>query len=60
MVKSMRHWKLKGGAIGCSGPSWVREGGGSGRPVVKSYLPTSTIMTKRDGADCSRVQFFLG
>jgi hypothetical protein len=49
-----------GRAIGCSGPSWVKEGGGSGRPVVKSCLPTSTIMMKRDGADCSRVQFFLG
>jgi hypothetical protein len=48
------------GAIGCLGPSRVREGGGSGRQVVKSCLPMSTVMRKRDDADCSQVQFFLG
>jgi hypothetical protein len=48
------------GAAGCSGPFRVEEGGRSGRQVVKSSLPTSTVMRKRDSADCSRVQFFLG
>jgi hypothetical protein len=41
------------------GPVPGRGGGGSGRHVVKSYLPTSTIMRKIDGADCSCVQFFF-
>jgi hypothetical protein len=26
--------------------------------VAKSYLPTSTVTRKRDGVDCSWVQFF--
>jgi hypothetical protein len=34
-------------APGCLGPSWVEEGGGSGRQVVKSCLSTSTVMRKR-------------
>jgi hypothetical protein len=59
-AKSMRYWKLLDRATGCPGPSWVGEGGGSGRQVAKSYLLTSTIMRKRDGTDCSRIQFFLG
>jgi hypothetical protein len=53
MVKSVRYWKLLG-------PSWVGEGGGLGRQVAIFCLLISTIMRKRDGADCSRVQFFLG
>jgi hypothetical protein len=28
--------------------------------MVKSYLPTSTIMRKRDGVNCPRVYIFLG
>jgi hypothetical protein len=60
LVKSRRYWKLLDGVIGCPGPSWVKEGRGSGRQVVKSCMPTSTVMRKRDGADCSWFQFFLG
>jgi hypothetical protein len=60
LVKSRRYWKLLDGAIGCLGPSWVEEAGGSGRQVVKFCLPTSIVMRKRDGANCSRVQFSLG
>jgi hypothetical protein len=48
------------GATGCPGSSQVREGGGSGTQVAESCLPTSTVMRKRDGVDCSQVQFFLG
>jgi hypothetical protein len=58
LVKSVVHWKHLGEATGCLGLSWVREGGGSGIQVAKSCLPTSTVMRKGDGADCSRVQFF--
>jgi hypothetical protein len=47
-------------ATGCPGLSRVGKGGGSGRQVAKSCVPTSTIMRKRDGVECSRVQFFLG
>jgi hypothetical protein len=59
VVKSMRYWKVLKGATGQPGPARVREGGGLGRQVLKSYLPTSTVVRKRDGVDCSRVQFFL-
>jgi hypothetical protein len=45
--KSTQFWKLLGGVIGCPGPSRVREGGAPGRQVVKSCLPTSTVMRKR-------------
>jgi hypothetical protein len=31
-----------------------------GSQVVKSRLPTSTIMRKIDGVDCSQIHFFLG
>jgi hypothetical protein len=58
MVKSMRYWKLLGGTTECSDPSWVMEGGESGRQVLKYSLPSSTAMRKRDGADYSQVQFF--
>jgi hypothetical protein len=47
-------------APGCPGPSRVEEGGGSDRQVVKSCLPTSTVMRKRDSADFYWVQFYLG
>jgi hypothetical protein len=47
-------------STGCPGPSRVGEGGGPSRQLVKSCLPTSTVMRKRYGVDCSRVQFFLG
>jgi hypothetical protein len=60
LKKSIWYWKLSGGATGCPGLSQVEEEGGLGRQMVKSCLPTSTVMRKRDGADCSRVQFFLG
>jgi hypothetical protein len=60
MAKSMRYWKLLDGAIGCPGPSQVREGGRSGKKLVKSCLPTSIVMRKRDSVECSRFQFFLG
>jgi hypothetical protein len=33
----------------------VEEGDGSGRQVVKSCLPTSIVMIRRDGVECSRV-----
>jgi hypothetical protein len=60
LVKSTRYWKLLDRTTGCLDSSWVEEGGGLGRQVVKSCLPISTIMGKRDNVDCSRVQFFLG
>jgi hypothetical protein len=31
----------------------VEEGGGTGRQVVKSCLPTSIIRRKSEGVDCS-------
>jgi hypothetical protein len=36
-------------------PGSRREGGGTGRQVVKSYLPTSIIRRKSEGMDCSLV-----
>jgi hypothetical protein len=60
LVKSMRYSKILDGVVGRLGPSWVKEGVGSGRQVAKSCLPTSTVMRRRDDADCSYVQFFLG
>jgi hypothetical protein len=42
------------------GPTSVGEGGRLGRQVTKSCLPMSTVMRKRDGANCSWVQFLLG
>jgi hypothetical protein len=56
----MQYWKLLDGGTGCLSLSWVKEGGGLGRQVPKSCLPTSTVMRKRDGVDCSEIQFFLG
>jgi hypothetical protein len=32
----------------------------SHRQVEKSYLPTSIVMSKSEGVDCSRVLFFFG
>jgi hypothetical protein len=60
LVKSTQYWKLLDGATGCSGLSWVEEGGGSSGQVAKSCLHMSTIMRKRDVVDCYRVQFSLG
>jgi hypothetical protein len=54
----MWYWRLLDGATRFLGSS--RKGGGSGRQVVKSCLPTSTIIRKRDGVHCSHVQFYLG
>jgi hypothetical protein len=48
LIKSMRYWKLLDGATRSPGLSWVEEGGGSGRQVEKSYMPTSTVMRKRE------------
>jgi hypothetical protein len=59
-VKSTLYWNLLDGATRCPSPSRVEEGGTSGRQVEKSYLPTSTVMRKRDAVDCSRVQVILG
>jgi hypothetical protein len=56
----MRYWKFLDGAAGCPGPSRVGEGGGLDKQVVKSCLPMPTIMSQRDDADCSQVQFLLG
>jgi hypothetical protein len=46
---------------------WILEEGSlisevvlSHRQVEKSYLPTSIVMSKSEGVDCSRVLFFLG
>jgi hypothetical protein len=58
LVKSMPYWKLLGGATRCLCPSRVGEGGGLDKHVAKSYLPTSTIMRKRDGVDCFQILFF--
>jgi hypothetical protein len=42
--------------IGYPSPSQVEEGGGTGRQVMKSYLPTSIRMRESEGVDCSRVK----
>jgi hypothetical protein len=55
LVKSIRHWKLLGGASRCPGPSRVRDGGISDRHVAKSYLLMSTVMRKVEGVDYSWV-----
>jgi hypothetical protein len=54
-VKPIRYEKPTGEATGYPALSRVREGGGPGRHVVKSCLPTTTITRENDGADYSRV-----
>jgi hypothetical protein len=41
-------------------PSHIREEGGAGKQVAKACLLMTTVMGKSDGANYSRVQFFLG
>jgi hypothetical protein len=60
LVKPIRYQKPLGGATGCPDPSWVREEGRPGKQVVKSCLPTTTVIRKSGGVDYTRVQFFLG
>jgi hypothetical protein len=48
-----------GGLTKCLSPSQVREGGRTGRWVMKSCLPTCIVMRKSEGVDCSRV-FLVG
>jgi hypothetical protein len=44
LVISILYRKLMGGLTGCPAPSRVVEGGGPDIQVVKSYLPTSTLI----------------
>jgi hypothetical protein len=55
LIDTIRYGKPLGGVTGCSGLSWIGEGGGMGRHVVKSYLPTSIKMRESEDVDWSRV-----
>jgi hypothetical protein len=57
-LHSTGYCDTRGVTTTCPGPSLVGEGGGMGRQVVKSGLPTSIIMRKSEDVDCSWIYFF--
>jgi hypothetical protein len=55
LLEPIQYRKPLGGLTGCPGPSWVEEGRGTGKQVVKSYPPMSIVRRKSECVDYSQV-----